>query len=227
MPAHSQVPPRALADAERSNAATGGRLFVVAAPSGAGKTSLVNAVLEREPHLRVCVSHTTRKPRRHERSGREYHFVDESEFQRMVEAGEFLEWAQVFGNYYGTSRSALQAAFAEQCDVILEIDWQGAEQVRTAQPDCITVFVLPPSRAALAERLRGRRTEADAEIARRLAEAIVDIEHAREFEYVLINDQFERAVDDLQRILRGEAPDLGGPQRPAVQKLMAELLELP
>lgn len=205
---------------------TGRRLFVVAAPSGGGKTSLVNALLEREPRLRVCVSHTTRKPRANEVNGRNYYFVDTAEFQRLIAAGGFLEHAQVFDNFYGTSRMALERAFTDGFDVILEIDWQGARQVRAAVPDCVTIFILPPTRAALEERLRNRGTDSPQIIARRLRDAIGDMSHAAEFDYVVVNDRFERAVEDLQRICRGNAPDLRS-QRAETAQLMAELLRMP
>src|SRR6187549_528768 len=145
-----------------------GALFVIAAPSGAGKTSLVKAVLERDPSLRVSVSHTTRKPRANEISGDHYFFVSVDEFKRLIEAGEFLEHAQVFDNFYGTGRAQVEALRNAGHDVILEIDWQGARQVRAAQPDCKSVFILPPSRRELETRLRNRKTDSDQVIERRL-----------------------------------------------------------
>jgi guanylate kinase len=202
---------------------SGGRLFVIAAPSGAGKTSLVKALLAREPNLRVCVSHTTRPQRPNEVDARDYHFIDVERFRAMLAEDAFLEHAQVFDNFYGTSRMALEHAFGQGYDVVLEIDWQGAQQVRRQVPGCITIFILPPSRRALEERLRNRRTDSDAVIARRLADAVGDMSHCREFDYVVVNDDFETAVGDLRRILAGTAGDLG-PGRPMLEPLLAELL---
>ena len=180
-----------------------GSLYVIAAPSGAGKTSLVKAVLDRDPSLRVSVSHTTRKPRPHERDDEHYHFVSIDEFKRLVEAGAFLEHAQVFDNYYGTSRAAVEALCAKGIDVILEIDWQGARQVRKAQPDCRTIFILPPSRRALEDRLRNRKTDSEDVIQRRLRDSITDMSHYQEFDHVVVNDQFETAVSELLSLVRG------------------------
>jgi guanylate kinase len=209
---------------------TGGRLFVIAAPSGAGKTSLVKATLARETNLRVCVSHTTRRQRPTEIDGRDYHFTDVATFRAMIAAEGFLEYAQVFDNYYGTSRAALAEAFGRGHDVILEIDWQGARQVRertrdprSGKPGCITIFVLPPSRAELERRLRGRGTDDAEVIARRLRDAVDDMGHHAEFDYVIVNDDFERAVVDLRRIVAGDATDLVG-NRPGLVPLLQELL---
>lgn len=208
----------------------GGRLFVIAAPSGAGKTSLVKELLAREPNLRVCVSHTTRPRRPNEVDGRDYHFVDVPTFRQMIDEDGFLEHALVFDNHYGTSRAALAEAFGRGHDVILEIDWQGAEQVRERTRDpargtagCIGIFVLPPSRAELEARLRNRKTDSDEVIARRLRDAVSDMGHAGEFDYVIVNDHFETAVRDLQRILDGDARDLQS-DRAALATLMTQLL---
>jgi guanylate kinase len=201
----------------------GGRLFVIAAPSGAGKTSLVKALLARDPQLRVCVSHTTRPQRPNEVDARDYYFVDVARFRAMIDADAFLEHAQVFDNFYGTSRMALEHAFGQGFDVVLEIDWQGAQQVRRKVPGCITIFILPPSRHALEQRLRSRATDSEAVIARRLADAVGDMSHCHDFDHVIVNDDFETAVADLQRILAGTAPELG-PDRPALKPLLAELL---
>ncbi len=199
-----------------------GCLYVIAAPSGAGKTSLVKAVLARDPALRVSISHTTRKPRENERDGEHYHFVGVDEFNRLVAAGEFLEHAQVFDNYYGTSRRGVEALRAAGHDVILEIDWQGARQVRKAQPDCRSIFILPPSRQSLEERLRNRRTDSEDVIQRRLRDSMADMSHFAEFDQVVVNDDFESAVSHLLEIIRGG----GGyePGRPALRPLLAELL---
>jgi guanylate kinase len=205
---------------------TRGRLFVIAAPSGAGKTSLVKALLASEPALRLSVSHTTRKRRETEREGREYHFVSVAEFERLQAAGEFLEQARVFDNLYGTSREFVERQLRAGHDVVLEIDWQGAQQVRRALPQCVSVFILPPSRAALAERLARRATDTAQVIARRLAEAAGDMAHYREFDYVVVNDDFARAVQDLQRIAAGGAADLRS-DRPQLAPLLAELLSVP
>jgi guanylate kinase len=201
----------------------GGRLFVIAAPSGAGKTSLVKALLQREPGLRVCVSHTTRPRRPAEVDGRDYHFVSVERFRELIAADGFLEYAPVFDNYYGTSRAALEAAFGAGHDVILEIDWQGARQVRARAPGCISIFVLPPSRATLEQRLRNRRTDSDEVIARRLRDAVDDMSHYAEFDYVVVNDDFEAAVADLRRIIAGGVDDLRA-DRPALHPLLAGLL---
>jgi guanylate kinase len=184
-----------------------GRLFVIAAPSGAGKTSLVKALLARLPQLRLSISHTTRKRRPTEAEGREYHFVTAAQFEQLVSRGEFLEHARVFDNLYGTSRAYVEGQLAQGHDVVLEIDWQGAQQVRRAMPQCVSLFILPPSRAALAERLARRATDTPEVISRRLRDAAADMSHYREFDYVVVNDNFERALGELGEIIagRGEA----------------------
>ena len=200
-----------------------GSLFVIAAPSGAGKTSLVKAVLDRDPRLRVSVSHTTRKQREKEIPGRDYNFVTVEEFKRLIEKGEFLEHAQVFDNFYGTGRAQVEALRNAGHDVILEIDWQGAQQVREAAPDCKTVFILPPSRVALETRLRNRNTDSDQVIERRLRDAVADMSHYAEFDYVVVNDVFETAVAELLSILRGGGTEYGA-KRPDLAPLLADLL---
>jgi guanylate kinase len=200
-----------------------GKLFVIAAPSGAGKTSLVKALLERMPELHVSVSHTTRNKRPTEQHGREYYFVSVPEFESLVEKNEFLEHARVFDNYYGTGRRPVEEQLAKGHDVVLEIDWQGARQVRKALPECKTIFILPPSRQALEERLRNRATDSDEVIERRLRDAVGDMTHSREFDYVVVNDDFEHAVSDLMRIVRGEGEDLLA-GRATLQPLLSELL---
>jgi guanylate kinase len=205
---------------------TRGRLIVIAAPSGAGKTSLVNALLASDPGLRLSVSHTTRKRRPTEQEGREYHFVSVPEFERLRDAGEFLEHARVFDNLYGTSRAFVEQQLTAGHDVVLEIDWQGARQVRRAMPQCVSVFILPPSRAALAERLARRATDTPEVIERRLADAAGDMSHYREFDYVVVNDEFTRALDDLQRIVAAETQGLRS-DRPQLAPLIAELLAAP
>jgi len=200
-----------------------GRLFVIAAPSGAGKTSLVKALLERRPELRLSISHTTRKMRPTEQPGREYYFVSIDEFKARIGRGEFLEHAQVFDNYYGTGREPVEQQLAQGRDMILEIDWQGARQVRKALPECVTVFILPPSRRALEERLRNRRTDSDEVIARRLRDAVGDMSHWDEFDYVVVNDDFERAVADLARIVDDKGVDLAA-GRATLKPLLQDLL---
>ena len=203
-------------------AARRGSLFVIAAPSGAGKTSLVNEVKGRDPALRVSVSHTTRKQRPTEVPGRDYNFVTVDEFKRLIENNEFLEHAQVFDNFYGTSRAQVEALRNAGHNVILEIDWQGAQQVRKAQPDCKTIFILPPSRAELEERLRNRKTDTEQVIERRLRDAVADMSHYAEFDCVVVNDDFETAVANLLSILRGN-PGFKA-NRPDLAPLLADLL---
>jgi guanylate kinase len=200
-----------------------GRLFVIAAPSGAGKTSLVKALLERVPSLRVSISHTTRQRRSTEEHGREYYFVNVTDFVAMKERGEFLESALVFDNHYGTGCQTVDRLLATGTDVVLEIDWQGAQQVRNAKPDAATVFILPPSRRALEERLRNRRTDSDEVIARRLKDAVGDMSHWKEFDYVVVNQDFDTAVNDLARIVSGQGEDLRA-DRPDLQPLLRDLL---
>ena len=200
-----------------------GTLFVVAAPSGAGKSSLVNALLEREPTISLSISHTTRPPRVGELYGRHYYFVERDVFEKQVAEGIFLEHAEVHGNLYGTSGTTVQALLAQGRDVLLEIDWQGAQQIRRSKPDCVSVFILPPSRAELERRLRGRGSDSAAVIERRLRNSREEIGHAHEFDFILINDVFSDALDDLQAIVRAVR------QRSALQwrrheTLIAELL---
>lgn len=200
------------------------RLFVISAPSGAGKTSLVRALCGKLPELRVSTSHTTRPMRPNEQEGLEYYFVGNPEFDRLVAQGAFLEHARVFDNQYGTSKHQLEDKLAAGFDVILEIDWQGARQVRAALPGCRTIFILPPSRDALRQRLMDRRTDSQAVIERRLADAVSDMSHYAEFDFVVVNDEFERAVGELAAIVqgRGEALRAG---RPELSPVLANLLE--
>ena len=199
-----------------------GSLYVIAAPSGAGKTSLVKAVLGRDPALRVSVSHTTRKPRAHEVDGEHYHFVTIDEFKRLVAADAFLEHAQVFDNFYGTSRAGVEALCGKGHDVILEIDWQGAQQVRKAQPECTTIFILPPSRRELESRLRNRQTDNEEVIQRRLRDCITDMSHYSEFDRVIVNEDFERATTELLSLVRG-GPGFEA-DRPQLRPLVTDLL---
>jgi len=179
-----------------------GLLFVITAPSGAGKSSLIDALLRDDRRLRLSVSYTTRAPRPGEANGREYHFVDDKAFIAMLERGEFLECAEVHGYRYGTSQAMIREALALGQDLVLEIDWQGAQQVRRLHPDCIGVFILPPSVAELERRMRARGQDADAVIQRRLASAEAEMSHAPEFDYVIINKDFDEARQDLQAIIR-------------------------
>lgn len=200
-----------------------GRLFVVAAPSGAGKTSLVRALMEREPSLGFSVSFTTRPRRPNEVDGRDYHFVTRAAFDDMVAADAFLEHAQVFDNAYGTGRAQVEAALATGRDLILEIDWQGARQVRERLPEAIDIFILPPSRATLEQRLRHRRTDSDEVIARRLADSVTEMSHWGEFRYVVVNDDFDRALAELVAIVRGQG-EASRADRPGLAGFAAQLL---
>ena len=177
-----------------------GHLFVLSAPSGAGKTSLIRSLCDGDQSLTVAVSHTTRPKRAAEEDGVHYHFSTAEDFAAMRAAGEFLEWATVFGHCYGTSRQAVTNAL-QLGDVILEIDWQGAAQVRCSWPGAVSIFVLPPSRAALASRLAGRGQDDQAVIARRTAQAVADMSHHKEFDYLLVNDDFDDTVAALRRIV--------------------------
>lgn len=180
------------------------KLFVFAAPSGAGKTTLVHAVVTKRPELRFSISYTTRKPRRNEADGVDYLFVTEDEFMRLRDQGEMLEYAKVFDNYYATSRSQVEKHLADNRNVILEIDWQGAQQVRQSMPECVTIFILPPSIEELERRLRDRRTDSAEVIERRLSDALSDMSHWTEFDHVIINDDLNRAIADLEDVLDGE-----------------------
>jgi len=203
-----------------------GRLFVISAPSGAGKTSLVKKLLEDDPQLQLSISHTTRTRRPTEAQGREYHFVSAAQFRQLEARGEFLEHARVFDNLYGTARVFVEQQLQAGHDVLLEIDWQGARQVRARMPQCVSVFILPPSRQALAQRLARRATDIAEVIARRLADAASDMSHYREFDYVVVNDDFAQAVADLKRIVAGRGEDLRS-DRAQLVPLLAELLGTP
>ncbi|AXQ50327.1 guanylate kinase [Pseudomonas vlassakiae] len=177
-----------------------GTLYIVSAPSGAGKTSLVTALIKADPRVSVSVSHTTRAMRPGEEHGVNYHFVSHDEFKALIAKGDFLEHAEVFGNFYGTSRSALQEVLDRGNDLILEIDWQGAQQVRKLMPEARSVFILPPSQQALRERLDGRGQDSEAIIAGRMKEAVSEMVHYDEYEYVIINDDFDVALEELKAV---------------------------
>jgi guanylate kinase len=200
-----------------------GRLYVVAAPSGAGKTSLVKALMEREPRIQFSVSYTTRRPRPNEIPGRDYHFVSHDRFQEMLANHEFLEHAQVFDHCYGTGVRTVQEALSNGEQLLLEIDWQGARQVRARIPEAVSIFILPPSRAALEQRLKGRSTDSNEVIQRRLRDAAHDLDHWREFDYAVINDRFEQAIEDLQAIVENRGGHLRA-ARPEVVQLAARLV---
>jgi guanylate kinase len=200
-----------------------GRLYVVSAPSGAGKTSLVKALMEREPRIRFSVSYTTRKPRPNEIPGRDYHFVSMERFQEMAAHDEFLEHAQVFDNCYATGVRAVEEALANGEQLLLEIDWQGARQVRARLPEARSIFILPPSRSALEQRLKARSTDSEAVIQRRLRDAAQDLGHWDEFDYVVINDRFEQALEDLRAIVLDRGSRLLA-SRPEVARFAAELV---
>jgi len=181
-----------------------GLLFVVTAPSGAGKSSLIRALMAADAAVALSVSYTTRAPRPGEQNGREYHFVDPATFGAMLERGEFLESAEVHGHRYGTSQKVIEQTRARGRDLVLEIDWQGAEQVRRLHPDAIGVFILPPSMAELERRLRARAQDSDAVIRKRLENAAEEMTHAAEFKYAIINKDFDDALQDLRGIVRAE-----------------------
>lgn len=183
---------------------TKGTLYVISAASGAGKTSLVAAVLQQVSGIEVSVSHTTRAPREGEVDGVNYHFIDKEKFEAMIEAGEFIESATVFGNMYGTSRQHIQEQLLKGMDVILEIDWQGARQIRQLMNDCRTIYIVPPSIATLRERLTSRGQDDETVINQRMREAVSEMSHYVEFEYLIINDNFDEARENLAAIITGE-----------------------
>ncbi len=190
-----------------------GNLFIVSAPSGAGKTTLVNALLQRMSGVRVSVSHTTRVQRPGEQDGVNYHFVTREQFQQLHDVGDFLESAEVFGNYYGTSQRWVRETLATGVDVVLEIDWQGAQQVRRLLPDAISIFVLPPSRETLEQRLTGRGQDDPQVIAGRMAKAVDEMSHFAEADYLVVNDRFEVALDEICAVVTASRLRLGSQQR--------------
>lgn len=198
------------------------RLFVIAAPSGAGKTTLVQALIRKHPELRFSISYTTRDKRRNEADGVDYLFVDKEAFETLREQGEMLESATVFDNLYGTSRRQVEALLASGHNVILEIDWQGARQVRESMPECVTIFILPPSLAELERRLRDRRTDTSDVIDRRLRDAVGDMSHWDEFDYVIINDDLDGAVRDIEAVLAGSG-QANATDEPALRRRVAAI----
>jgi len=179
-----------------------GTLYIVAAPSGAGKTSLTKALLEQEPGIALSVSYTSRAPRPNEVDGVHYHFVSRSLFEEMIRRGEFFEHAVVHGDLKGTARTAVERTLAQGKDVLLEIDWQGARQVRAQMPDTVSIFILPPSRAELERRLRARAADSEEVIRRRLSDSRADIAHAQEFDYLIVNDEFATALAEMHAIVK-------------------------
>ena len=197
-------------------------LLIIAGPSGVGKSTLIKNLLDTSPSLRLSISCTTRQRRPAEQEGRDYFFVDRAEFERRIAAGAFLEYAQVFDNYYGTLKAQVEGLLVEGHDVILEIDWQGARQVRASMPECASIFILPPSLAELERRLRGRATDSDEVIERRLRDARSDMSHWHEFDFVVVNEDFARALDDLEAVITGQGERLRAP-RPELEWLMPAL----
>ena len=200
-----------------------GRLYIISAPSGAGKTSLVAALLKADSTIEVSVSHTTRKSRPGEQDGINYHFVDVQSFEKLISEDAFLEHAKVFDNYYGTSRAWIESRLAAGQDVILEIDWQGAQQVRKIMPDAMSIFILPPSKDALRSRLMGRGQDSEEIIERRMSEAESESSHYGEYDYLVINDDFDVALADLVSIFRAQRL-LTGQQRIRNGKILTGLL---
>jgi guanylate kinase len=198
------------------------RLFVIAAPSGAGKTTLVHATVINSPDLRFSISYTTRPQRSNESDGKDYHFVDAAKFEALRAEGDLLESATVFDNFYGTSRKQVEEILADGHNVVLEIDWQGARQVRESMPDCVTIFILPPSLTELERRLRDRRTDSEAVIARRLRDAVSDMARWEEFDYVIINDDLDQAVAELEAVFTGQ----GHAQAADNEKIRARVVEI-
>lgn len=182
-----------------------GKLFILSAPSGAGKSSLAKALMQALPNLAVSVSHTTRAPRPGEAHGVHYYFVTRDEFETMVQAGKFVEYARVFDNYYGTARSSIDQLLEAGKDVLLDIDWQGARNIKQHMPGAVSIFILPPTRAALEERLRGRGQDSPETIARRMRDAVAEMRHYSEFDHVVVNDVFDAARADLVAILQGKS----------------------
>lgn len=183
-----------------------GNLYIISAPSGAGKSSLINALLKQlsPSEVRLSISHTTRAPRPGENHAEHYYFIDHAEFKQLIEQNHFLEWAEVFGNYYGTSLPLIEQSLAQSIDIFLDIDWQGARQIRERLPNVKTIFILPPSKAELEKRLIGRGQDSAETIAKRMSKAVSEMSHYDEFDYVVINDDFDTALGELAAILKAE-----------------------
>ncbi len=201
-----------------------GTLYIVSAPSGAGKTSLVHAIVNNLPDVVVSVSHTTREMRQGEVDGKDYHFVDDAQFQQMVDKGDFLEHANVFGNHYGTSRQHIQEQLLSGKDVVLEIDWQGARQIRQLMSDSKSIYILPPSIQTLTDRLKGRDQDSDEVIESRMREAVSEMTHYGEFDYIVINDDFDQSAEELASIFVSNRLLLNQQQQ-RHSKLLADLLK--
>lgn len=182
-----------------------GTLYIISAPSGAGKSSLISTLLQDQPsNMQLSVSHTTRVPRPGEENGKHYHFISQDEFKQLIEKGDFVEWAEVFGNYYGTSKVAIEQALDQGIDVFLDIDWQGAQQVRHIMPQAVGVFILPPSKLELQRRLTNRGQDSEEVIAGRMAQAVSEMSHYNEYDYIIVNDNFATALNDLKAIIRSQ-----------------------
>lgn len=200
-----------------------GNLFILSAPSGAGKSSLINALLGKHADMQLSVSHTTRAPRAGEQDGVHYHFVSVDTFKQLIADGVFLEWAEVFGNYYGTSKAAIADQLARGIDVFLDIDWQGAQQIRPQVPGVLSVFILPPSVAELEKRLQGRGTDSAEVIAKRMQQAKSEISHFPEYDYVLVNDDFQQCLAQFEAVVLAARQTLAKQQQKQ-QALFASLL---
>ncbi len=201
-----------------------GQLYIISAPSGGGKTSLVNALIKNDSEIAVSISHTTRPSRPGEQDGVNYHFIDRSRFESMIETGEFLEYAQVFDHFYGTSKTAVQSQLAKGIDVILEIDWQGARQIRKKIPEATSIYILPPSYAELEQRLKNRGEDSEATIQRRMRDAVEEMSHYDEYDFLVVNDVFQSALADLQAIVHAHRLRLKR-QRKKLAPLLRDLLE--
>ncbi len=201
-----------------------GQLYIISAPSGAGKTSLVSALVSASPEISVAISHTTRAKRPGEHDGVNYHFVDQAEFDRMVAADEFLEHAHVFDHSYGTSKAVVETLLKTGADVILEIDWQGAQQIRQQKPDCCSIFILPPSHNELEQRLKRRGEDDNSIVERRMRDAVAEMSHYKDFDFIVVNDDFHTALADLQSIIRANRLRLAV-QQLEIAPLLNDLLE--
>lgn len=200
-----------------------GNLFIVSAPSGAGKSSLIQALLKRHSDMQVSVSHTTREPRPGEQDGVHYHFISVDEFKALIAKDEFFEWAEVFGNYYGTSKSTIRDSLSRGIDVFLDIDWQGARQIKAQESSAKGIFILPPSLAELEQRLNKRGQDSSDVIAKRMAQAHSEMSHADEYEYLIINDNFDSALNEFERIVLAQRNSFGS-QASKHQALLTQLL---